>query len=219
MEVGAINSFATRLTVNPTPRWSGQFSIGRINNREVLHPLRDTLRETASLIYVRPLRGGHWASTLVWGRNNDLAFTQQPGLPPLPQRREFSLLSLDRPRPLHVVSVPTRIPNQIYNTYLLESTVRFRNKNWVWGRIENTDKDTTLLFEEEPFVLLVDEQRYARVQLYTAGYSRELPGFGRWLSQSLGGQFTVFRAPPQLAPVFGARSYGMQVIMRFRVGQ
>jgi hypothetical protein len=217
MEIGAINSFATRLTINPTSRWSGQFSIGRINNREVLHPLRDTLRTTASLIYVRPLRTGHWATTLVWGRNHDLAFTQQPGLPPLPQRREFSLLTFNRLRPLHVVTVPTRIPGQIYNTYLFESTLRFRNRNWIWGRIENTDKDTTLLFEEEPFVLLVDERRFARVQLYTAGYSRELKGIGKWLSPSLGGQATLFRAPPQLAPVFGSRSFGMQIILRLRV--
>jgi len=219
MEIGAINSFATRLTLNPTPRWSGQFSIGRINNREILHPLRDTLRTTASLMYVRPLRTGHWATTLVWGRNHDLEYTQQPGLPPIvPQRREFSLQWL-RPRPQHVVTVPTRIPGQIYNTYLYESTLRFRNRNWVWGRIENTDKDTTLLFEEEPFVLLVDERRYARVRLFTAGYSRELPGMGKWLSSSLGGQLTLFHAPPQLAPVYGTRSFGMQVILRVRIGQ
>lgn len=220
MEIGAIDSFATRLTVNPTERWSGQVSVGRINNREALHPLRDTLRTTASLMYVRPLRSGHWASTVVWGRNHDLEFTQQPGLPPiLSPRSEMTLLTFGRPRPLHVVTVPTRIPGQIYNTFLFESTLRFRNRNWIWGRIENTDKDTTLLFEEEPFVLLVDEQRYARVQLYTAGYSRELQGVGKWLSPSLGGQFTVFHAPPQLAPVYGSRSYGMQIILRVRVGQ
>src|SRR5262249_25508146 len=32
IEGGAIDSFATRFTVTPTTRWSGQFSIGRINN-------------------------------------------------------------------------------------------------------------------------------------------------------------------------------------------
>lgn len=67
MEVGPIDSLSTRLTVTPTSRWSTQFSIGRINSREVTHPLQDTLRTTASLIYVRPLRNGHWATSLIWG--------------------------------------------------------------------------------------------------------------------------------------------------------
>jgi hypothetical protein len=37
-------------------------------------------------------------------------------------------------------------------------------------RPENTDKNSLLLFDEEPFALLVDERRIARVQAYTAGY-------------------------------------------------
>lgn len=215
MEIGGIDSVSTRITVNPTTRWSGQFSIGRINNREVTHPLRDTLRTTASLMYARPLPRGHWVSSLMWGRNNDLAFTQQPGLPVITRSL---LLAKPRPQPLHVVSVPTRIPNQIYNSFLAESTLRW-GRNWIWGRAESTDKDTTLLFEEQPFVLLVDEQRYARVQLYTAGYSRELPSPAGWLSASLGGQITIFHAPPQLAPVYGANPAGAQLILRLRAGR
>ena len=59
------------------------------------------------------------------------------------------------------MSVPTRIPEQIYNSFLLESTVLFRNRNWVWFRGEATDKDSLLIYPEDPFVLLVDERRYA----------------------------------------------------------
>jgi hypothetical protein len=222
MEGGAIDSLAARLTVNPSARWSGQFSMGRINNRETTHPIRDTLRTTASLLYSRGISRGHWASALVWGRNHDLAFTQLPSLNPVlplngtPQLR---LLELRPPLlPKHLVSVPTRIPGQIYNSFLAETTVRFKSRNWVWGRAENTDKDTLLLFEEAPFLLLVDERRFARVQLFTAGYSRELPPLTGWLSPSLGGQFTWFHAPPQLAPVFGENSYGVQVMLRLRLG-
>lgn len=221
MESGGIDSFATRLTVNPTPRWSGQFSVARINNRETTHPIRDTLRTTASLLYSRRITRGHWASSLVWGRNHDLAFTQQPGAPPLPelQAAQVRLLRARGPLlPQHIVSVPTRIPGQIYNSFLAESTLRFRSRNWIWGRVEHTDKDSLLLFEEAPFVLLVDEQRFARVQLATAGYSRELRGMGTWLSPSLGGQLTWFHAPPRLAPVFGRNSFGVQVMLRFRLG-
>ncbi len=216
IEGGAIDSLATRLTLNPSARWSGQFSIGRINNHEATHPLRDTLRTTASISYVRPLARGHWATTLAWGRNNDLEYTQLPGVPALPRfGQPIALARVFRPQ--HVVSVPTRIPNQIYNSYLAEATLRLRRSNWAWGRVESVDKDSTLLFEEAPLVLLVDERRFARVQLYTAGYGRELRGLGCCLSPALGSQITVFHAPPSLAPVYGANSLGLQVFLRLRL--
>jgi hypothetical protein len=117
----------------------------------------------------------------------------------------------------HFVSVPTRVPEQTYNSYLVESTVLLRNKNWVWGRVENTDKDTLLLFEEDPFAVLVDERRFTRVQAFTAGYERELPPVARWMSHGIGGQFMVFRVGKDLAPVYGAHPLGMQLFLRFRL--
>jgi hypothetical protein len=208
IESGGIDSFAARLTLTPTSRWSGQFSMGRINQREATHPLRPSLRSTASVMYVRPLAAGHWATSLIWGRNNDLAYTQTPGFPVIPHASV---------RPLHVVSVPTRIPQQIYNSYLAESTIKFR-RNWFWGRAESADRDSTFLYEESPFVLLVDEQRLARVQAYTAGYERELPWQLRYVSAGLGGQVTFYHAPSFLDPIYGARPVGAQVFFRLRVG-
>jgi hypothetical protein len=92
-----------------------------------------------------------------------------------------------------VQNVTTRIPSQIYNSFLAETTLRV-HRNWLWGRAESADKDSTLLFEETPLVLLVDEQRLARVQAYTAGYERELPALAGPLSTGIGGQFTVYHA-------------------------
>ena len=219
LESGGIDSLSTRLTITPTSRWSGQFSIGRINHREATHPLRPSLRTTASLMYVRPLSKGHWATSLIWGRNNDLTYTQLPNVPVLPpQRRSFGLEDFARPplRPQHIVTVPTRIPGQIYNSFLGESTLKLGD-NWIWGRVESADKDSTLLYEEAPFVLLVDETRYARVQAYTAGYERELPRPAAWLQTGVGGQFTLFHAPPQLEPVYGANPKGVQVFLKLRI--
>ena len=123
-----------------------------------------------------------------------------------------------RIRPLHVVSVPTRIPAQVYNSYLLESTYR-RNRNWFWMRVENTDKDSTLLFEEAPFVLLADEVRLARVQAYTLGYERQLPLTRSPFRIGLGGQATLFHAPPILAPIYKANPIGVQVFLRVRTSR
>ncbi|MCU1238052.1 MAG: hypothetical protein JWP63_6019 [Candidatus Solibacter sp.] len=201
IEGGAPDSLSTRLTVNPTSRWSGQFSIGRLNRVEATHPLRPMLKETASLSYTRPLFAGSWASTAIWGRNNELAYTQQPNLPVLPRSGI---------RPLHIVSVPTRVPNQVYNSYLLESTLH-AGRNWFWGRAENADKDSTLFYEESPFVLLIDERRLGRVQAYTAGYERDLTRYA-----GVGGQFTLNHVPPMLAPIYDANPLGVQLFFRLR---
>jgi hypothetical protein len=219
LDIGGIDSFSTRLTLTPTARWSGQFSIGRINGREATHPLRPTLRTTGSVMYVRPLQSGHWATSLIWGRNNDLAYTQLPNVAPFPIIRSSLRLESRGLRPQHIVSIPTRIPRQIYNSFLAESTVLFNNKNWIWGRAELADKDSTLLYEEAPFVLLVDERRYARVQAYTAGYERELPRATNWLKQGIGGQFTGFVAPRNLEPVYGSHPWGVQLFVRMRLGR
>jgi hypothetical protein len=219
---GAIDSLSARLTITPTTRWSGQFSMGRINQREATHPLRPTLRATASVMYVRPIAMGLWATSAIWGRDNDLVYTQLPNVPVFPARAVpggFEPASVSRRPfvPLHIVSVPTRIPRQLYNSYLIESTLHIR-KNWIWGRAESADKDSTLLYEEQPFVLLVDERRLARVQAYTAGYERDLPSPTRALRIGIGGQVTLYRTPSILEPIYGANLIGIQTFVRVRLG-
>ena len=112
--------------------------------------------------------------------------------------------------PRHIVTVPTRIPRQIYNSYLLESTFH-TGRNWIWGRAENTDKDSTLFYEESPFVLLIDEQRLGKVQAYTAGYERDFP-----FHTGIGAQFTLYHAPPILAPIYSSNPTGLQLFLRYR---
>jgi len=67
-----IDSWSTRLTINPAQNWSGQYSVARLKSPEELNPREDTLRMTASIVYNRPLTNGNWATTLVWGRNRTL---------------------------------------------------------------------------------------------------------------------------------------------------
>jgi hypothetical protein len=211
VEQGAIDSLAARFTFTPTPRWAFQFSAGRINNREETHPDRDTFRMTSSLAYSRAFTGGHWASTLVWGRNADLPFTQQPNP---------ALLLNSTPksnRRFHIVTVPTRVQGYIYNSFLAESTLRFGRKHWVWGRAENTDRDSYLLYEEAPFVRLTEEQRYTRVQVYTAGYERELPSPTVFVGAGLGAQVHLYGVPANLRPIYGAHPIGVQIFLRLRL--
>ena len=53
---GAIDSWATRLTVQPGKNWSGQYSYARIASPEALFPTENQARTTASVMYGRPLR-------------------------------------------------------------------------------------------------------------------------------------------------------------------
>ncbi|HLW79868.1 MAG TPA: hypothetical protein VKU44_09755 [Terriglobia bacterium] len=72
IDTGRIDSWSSRITVNPARNWSGQYSIARLKSPEQLNPAEDVLRMTASVMYNRPLASGNWASTLLWGRNRTL---------------------------------------------------------------------------------------------------------------------------------------------------
>ena len=72
IDQGEIDSWSTRLTVQPGKNWSGQFSYGHITSPEALFPDEDQERMTASARYNRPIREGNWTSTLIWGRTRSL---------------------------------------------------------------------------------------------------------------------------------------------------
>lgn len=178
LERGGIDSWSTRVTVNPTSRVSTQFSYAALTAPESKEPDANANRMSASVTYVRPHAGGHWASTLLWGRQHKLPHKDQPGAK--------------------------------FNSYLAESTVRLRSKNWLWTRFELTDKDGLL-------ALRGDESPIGRVRALTFGYSRELPTRTPWLSMALGGQFTAFWTPPTLRAFYGDSPVGAQVFLRFRL--
>lgn len=68
----SIDSWSTRLTVQPGQNWSGQASYGRLASPEQLFPQEDQARTTASIQYNLPLRSGNWASTILWGRTRSI---------------------------------------------------------------------------------------------------------------------------------------------------
>ena len=69
---GAIDSWASRLSIFPTKHWMAQVSVGRLTHPEAEQP-GDVVRATASLHYTRPMFGSSWSSSLVWGRNHETA--------------------------------------------------------------------------------------------------------------------------------------------------
>jgi hypothetical protein len=65
IESGGIDSWAVRLTADPTANWSAQISTGHLHNPEALHD-GDVQRTTASIAYST----GLWSSSLIFGRND-----------------------------------------------------------------------------------------------------------------------------------------------------
>lgn len=179
---GKPDSFSSRLTVAANSNFSGQFSVGRINNREALEPDLDTLRTTASVHHNMRFSSGHVSTSLIWGRNKDL---ESHG-------------------------------RRIFNAYTAESTVNFLAHNWAWTRIENVDRDRTLLVGETPAALSVGEEPIGRVQAYTFGYERDLPVGIPSLSAGLGAQVTTYGLPAQLKSLYGGRPAGFGVFLRIR---
>jgi hypothetical protein len=72
IDSGKIDSWSTRITLNPGQNWSLQYSIAELHSPEALVPNEDIRRMTASVMYNRPIHDGNWASMLLWGRNQSL---------------------------------------------------------------------------------------------------------------------------------------------------
>jgi hypothetical protein len=179
IDQGKIDSWSTRLTIQPGKNWSGQYSYARITSPEAVFANEDQERMTASIMYNRPLHNGNWASTLLWGRTRSLQ------------------------------------DNSIFNSYLLESTVRFRTRNYAWTRIENVDRSNELLIGENPLPENFREEPLGRVQAYTFGYDHDVDFIPR-VASAIGAQFTTYGVADTLKPIYGSHPVGVAFFVRFR---
>ncbi len=69
IDFGALDSWAARVSFTPNKNWVGQFSIGRLEEPEAIHP-GDLVRTTASATYHKPLQNGMFAGSFIWGKNH-----------------------------------------------------------------------------------------------------------------------------------------------------
>jgi hypothetical protein len=101
------------------------------------------------------------------------------------------------------------------NGFLLESTLQFLNRNYLWTRIENVDRTNELLLGNNPEPPGFEERYFTRVQAYTAGYEREV-GHLPHLSTGIGAQFSWYEVPHVLVPLYGSHPVGGIVFLRLR---
>lgn len=176
---GGIDSWSSRLTIQPGKNWSGQYSYARIKSVEALLPTENQERMTASLMYNRPLHDGNWASTLLWGRTRSLQ------------------------------------DNSIFDSYLLESTVRFRKSNYAWTRIESAERSNELILGENPLPPGFQEQPIGQVQAYTLGYDRDVDLIPH-LGSAIGAQVTTYGVSDPLKAIYGSHPFGVAIFVRLR---
>jgi hypothetical protein len=193
----AVDSYSSRITFAPTQNWSSQYSIAHIVSPEALYPNEDQQRQTASIMYNRSF-GAHDTTSM---SGMDMAAP--------PTANWSTTLIWGRTKSL--------TDNGKENSYLLESLLNFRTRNYVWMRIENAGRSNELLlapgsslppnFEESPL---------GHVAAYTFGYDRDYH-IASHLLAAPGAQFTTYTTPEALISTYGHHPFGVVAFIRFRI--
>ena len=105
---------------------------------------------------------------------------------------------------VHKIATDTNL-----NSYLLESTLNFRERNYVFSRLELVDKDE--LFPEAPI-----HPAY-RIGGYTFGGVRDVIANHAW-QLGLGADVTVYSKPAALDAYYGNHPVSFQIFLRMRPG-
>jgi hypothetical protein len=194
----AIDSYSSRVTFVPTQNWAAQYSIAHIVSPEALYPTENQQRQTASIMYNRPIGAhhdttsmpgmdmstpatGNWATTLLWGSTKSLT------------------------------------DSSIENSYLLESLLQFHTRNYVWTRIENAGRSNELLLPPDSALPPnFTESPIGHVAAYTFGYDRDFRFIPHILAAP-GAQFTTYTTPASLVSTYGAHPWGVVAFIRLRI--
>jgi hypothetical protein len=99
------------------------------------------------------------------------------------------------------------------NGYLLEGSLRLRERQDVWTRIENADRLTDLL--GLPASVMVGET--VRVQAFTVGYAHRI-WRSDWSALELGAQPTFYDVPQSLRGLYGGHPVGVAGLLHWRIG-
>ncbi|MFL6354469.1 MAG: hypothetical protein ACJ74Z_21825 [Bryobacteraceae bacterium] len=108
-------------------------------------------------------------------------------------------------------------------SYLVESVLPIRRKNFITGRIEVVDKDE--LFRDQPELEERLDSIYGhtfRVGAYTIGYTRDtdvfknVDGF-RNVQMGVGANFQMYSLPGAIKPYYGNHPVGGNIFVRFRL--
>jgi len=152
-----------------------------------------------------------------WAAQYSIGYLVQPeALEPSNQWRQTASVEYNRPLEqgnwattavwgrVHKTATDTTL-----NSYLLESTLNFRRRNYAFTRLELVDKDE--LFPQAPV-----HPAY-RIGAYTFGGTRDLIQNRAW-QLGLGADLTVYSKPSALNAAYGNEPVSFQIFLRMRPG-
>jgi len=99
---------------------------------------------------------------------------------------------------------------------LLEWVWKFRDLNFVFGRLESVDRDLYELEHKRQRPEGIPHRR-TRVKAATAGYVRDVPVLGN-VESGVGGSLTFYEFDSALDPVYGSFPVSFDVFFRLRFG-
>lgn len=224
----AIDSVATRVTLSPTPDWSGQYSLAHITSPEALYPGEDQQRQTVSVMYHHAFATERLSPKPTQTQAMDAGDMAMGGMK---MGKAAAPATMKAMPPMHMSPEPradvavtalwgrTRslADDSKENSYLLEVLLRFRTRNYLWTRLEDAGRSNELLLTPgTPLPQGFVESPLGHVAEYSIGYDHDVP-LGPHLLAAPGVQLTVDRSPNALRSVYGATPTGEVLFVRFRV--
>lgn len=92
------------------------------------------------------------------------------------------------------------------NSYLAESALPIRGRNWITARLEWVDKDELFTVYDGTF----------RIGAYTAGYTRDIDLF-RHIQTGVGANFSAYSLPDAIKGYYGNHPLGGNIFVRLRL--
>lgn len=111
------------------------------------------------------------------------------------------------------VSEPGEIKN--LNSYTIESTVNFLDKNYLYTRLEWVDKDDLLRAADRARLVITQPHPSFRIGAYTFGGVRDIWNTDK-ISLGIGSAITFHSKPSILDPIYGQHPLGWKLFLRLR---
>jgi hypothetical protein len=104
------------------------------------------------------------------------------------------------------------------NGYTFESTINFRDKNYLYTRLELVDKNELLRASDRVLLGIMDDHPSFRIGAYTFGGARDLWNTEK-LSFALGSDLTFYSKPEILNRIYGNNPLSWKLFFRVRPGK
>jgi len=103
------------------------------------------------------------------------------------------------------------------NGYVAESTVKFLDRNYLYTRLELTDKNSILRDADRLSLGITDHNPSFRIGAYTFGGARDIWNTEK-ASVAIGSDLTFYSKPSILDPIYGANPVSWKAFVRIRPG-